>query len=216
MAKCYLCDNESVSREHTPAQSFFPTGHRNNLVTVPSCTIHNENTSSDDEYVRNIVTTSINNNQTSINHFFDKSFRSFQRHPGLINPILSSLKDVSCHELNAKAFQIDRSRFDRIMRKVAYALFFHEFKITWDRSLAVTTNQLKMSDMTNDHLGKMFEELSKDLSSLILKGNNPLVFQYSFFKFGDDEFDQALFMIFYEGFPLWIIPDKTSNRADLS
>ncbi len=113
--------------------------------------------------------------------------------------------------------QIDRPRFDRVIRKISYALFYHEFGFTWDKLLAVTTNQIKMPDMSNDHLGELFDQLSGDheLNGLVLKGSNPLVFQYSFVKFQDDKFAQALFMVFYEGFPFWVLPDLTSDKADL-
>ena len=213
MAKCYMCDNESTSVEHTPPRSFFPTNMRTNLITVPACQAHNEDTSKDDEYVRNIITMSIENNQTSIEHFFDKSFRSFQRSPGLAANVRNSLKDASFYKLDAKSFQIDRPRFDRTIRKIAYALFYKEYGYTWERLLAATTNQLKMSDMTNDHLGEIFETLSDDLNELQFKGENPLVFKYAFIDFGVGEFDKALFMMFYEGFPFWIIPDKTSEHC---
>jgi len=215
MAKCYMCDEESTSVEHSPPKSFFPTDKRTNLITVPACKTHNEDTSKDDEYVRNIITMSIENNQTSIDHFFDKSLRSFQRSPGLTSAIRNSLKDVSFYKLNAKSFQLDRPRFDRVIRKIAYALFYQEYGYTWERLLAATTNQLKMEDMSNDHLGDIFETLSDDLNELQLKGENPLVFQYAFINFGPDRNDKALFMLFYEGFPFWIIPDKTSNQNSL-
>lgn len=213
MAKCYMCENESTSVEHTPPKSFFPSSMRTNLITVPACQTHNEDTSKDDEYVRNVITMSIENNQTSINHFFDKSLRSFQRSPVLAAIVRNSLKDVSFHKLNAKSFQIDRPRFDRTIRKIAYSLFYKEYGYTWERLLAATTNQLKMGDMTNDHLGEMFEGLTDDLSELQFKGENPLVFKYAFIDFGEGKFDKALFMLFYEGFPFWIIPDKTSDHC---
>lgn len=216
MPMCYMCNNEQTSREHTPPRSFFPRGYRNNLITVASCNVHNEQTSLDDEYARNIITASIKNNQVSVDHFFDKSYRSFQRHPGLVQPILDSLRDVSFYEENAKAFQIDRPRFDRVIRKIAYSLYYHEYNTVWERLLAVATNQIRMSDMSNDHLGEIFDELSKDLDNLTLKGENPEIFQYCFFDFGENPFDKALFMIFYEGFPIWIIPDKESTHADLN
>ncbi len=47
---CYACTKESVSREHVPAQSFFPKGYRNNLITVPSCRKHNQDNSIDVEF----------------------------------------------------------------------------------------------------------------------------------------------------------------------
>lgn len=56
-------------------------GYRVNLITVPSSQDHNEKMILDDEYIRNVITGSIENNQTSIDLFFDRSFKSFQRHP---------------------------------------------------------------------------------------------------------------------------------------
>ncbi len=214
MAKCYMCDEESTSVEHAPPKGFFPKGMRNQLITVPSCTKHNEETSKDDEYVRNIITTSIENNQTSINHFMDKSLRSFKRSRAMTSKIIQTLKDVSSYKQGAKAIQFDRKRLDRVIRKVAYALFYHEFGYSWERLLAATTNQIKMSNMSNDHLGDMFETLIEDLDSLKFKGDNPLIFRYAFIDFTADPQDKALFLIFYEGFPFWIIPDRNSNHAD--
>ena len=198
MAKCYMCDNESTSVEHVPPRCFFPKDMRLNLYTVPACKIHNEDTSKDDEYARNIITMSIENNQTSIDHFFSKSFSSLKRSSALANAIISTLKDVSFYKENAKSIQIDRRRFDRTIRKVAYALFYQEFGYTWERLLAVTTNQIKMGDMSNDHLGDIFDSLSVDLDKFQLKGNNPLIFQYTFFDFTSEKYNKALFMIFYE------------------
>lgn len=214
MAKCYMCDNESTSVEHTPPRGFFPVGLRTNLITVPACKIHNEDTSQDDEYVRNILTMSIENNDTAITHFFDKSLKSLQRSPGLAANIRNSLKEVSFYKLDAHSFQIDRRRFDRNIRKIAYSLFYHEYGYTWERLLAVTTNQLKMPNMTNDHLGDMFDDLVEDLDTLTFKGENPLVFKYALLDFGENRFEKAIFMLFYEGFPFWIIPDKTSTHND--
>ena len=70
-----------------------------------------------------------------------------------------------------------------------------------------------MEKMSNDHLGELFETLTDDLNELQLKGENPLVFKYAFIDFGTDRNDKALFMLFYEGFPFWIIPVKTSNHC---
>ena len=220
-SKCYMCDNISTSNEHAPAQSFFPNGMKNNLITVPSCQTHNEDTSVDDEYVRNVITMSIENNQTSIEHFFNKTLRSFERNPKQTSdyhtkvnfPPFHSLKKVSYNNINVDTFQINRIRFDRIIRKIAYALFYKEYGYTWERLLAVTTNQFKMADMTNDHLGEIFENLSDDLNELELKGENPLVFNYAFIDMVGGEYDKALFMMFYEGFPFLIIPDNDSNHC---
>ncbi|RZJ23725.1 MAG: hypothetical protein EON51_02275 [Acinetobacter sp.] len=185
---------------------------RSQLITVPSCQAHNQDTSLDDEYARNIITMSIENNQTSMDHFMDKSLSSFRRNGVLRKSIIDSLTDQPSYKAGAKSVFIERPRFDRIIRKVAYALFYKEYAKTWERLLAVATNQIKMRDMSNDHLGKIFDELSEDLNLLTLKGENPQIFQYSFIEYGEGEFDKALFMLFYEGFPFWIIPDANSTE----
>lgn len=214
MAKCYMCKNESTSVEHTPPKGFFPKDMRKQLITVPACVDHNEATSKDDEYVRNIITMSIENNKTSIDHFFNKSYKSFKRSPALTSTILQSLKEAPGYEEGAKTFQLDRRRFDTVIRKIAYALFYKEFSYSWERLLSVTTNQLKMSDMTNDHLGDLFETLIDDLDCLDMKGSNPSIFQYSIIDLSDKPHEKAIFMIFYEGFPFWVIPDLKTNHAD--
>ncbi len=72
MATCYMCDQEKTSVDHAPPKGFFPNGLRDQLITVPACQLHNEDSSSDDEYTRNIITMLITNNQTAIDHFFKR------------------------------------------------------------------------------------------------------------------------------------------------
>ena len=49
---CYFqgCSEPGVTKEHIPPKSFFPQGQRNQLLTVPSCTYHNNDKSNDDLY----------------------------------------------------------------------------------------------------------------------------------------------------------------------
>ena len=81
---CYICGQPATSDEHAPARCFFPKNKRVNLTTVHSCSIHNEDTSKDDEYVRNIIAMSIDNNQVALNHFLQKCKKSFEKSPGLL------------------------------------------------------------------------------------------------------------------------------------
>ena len=58
METCYACDNKAVSREHIPPKCFFPErkdfpndkDYRRDLITVPSCIVHNLHKAYDDEY----------------------------------------------------------------------------------------------------------------------------------------------------------------------
>jgi hypothetical protein len=52
---CYACDQPATTKEHAPPYSFFPKGKRQNLITVPSCSVHNCDNAPDVEYVRNAI-----------------------------------------------------------------------------------------------------------------------------------------------------------------
>ena len=38
---CYACERPASTIEHCPPKSFFPSGQRQDLMTVPSCEEHN-------------------------------------------------------------------------------------------------------------------------------------------------------------------------------
>ena len=50
---CYHCGEPATTAEHAPAKCLFPRlpGYRENLVTVPSCALHNTEKSGDDEHM---------------------------------------------------------------------------------------------------------------------------------------------------------------------
>ncbi|MBK3447558.1 MULTISPECIES: hypothetical protein [Pseudomonadaceae] len=56
---CYCCEEPKVGDEHVPPQSFFAKGNRAGLIKVPSCKLHNQDKSADDEYIRSVLLSSI-------------------------------------------------------------------------------------------------------------------------------------------------------------
>ena len=58
-ATCYMCTSAATSVEHVPPRCLFPEQKdlpigvdlRKQLITVPSCDIHNSRKSKDDEYL---------------------------------------------------------------------------------------------------------------------------------------------------------------------
>ena len=151
--KCYLCDNEATSDEHCPPQSFFPPGRRNNLITVPSCSTHNEETSMDDEYVRNVIAMTKGNNDVGANHFKNKGLRSLQRSVGLSNITFRNPKQLNFIKDDDKsktmAVEVDRNRFDKVMRKIAYGIFYFKFNHTWSYKLGIATHNLVTDSLDN-------------------------------------------------------------------
>jgi hypothetical protein len=216
--KCYLCDNEATSVEHCPAQSFFPKDNRTDLITVPSCSIHNEQTSKDDEYVRNIIAMTKGNNSVGANHFKNKGLRSLQRSIALSNITFKNPKQLNFikDDDNSKtlAFVVDRNRFDKAMRKISYGLFYFKFHQTWNHKLAIAAHNLVTENLETDSIAEWIRANNKLGTDFPYEGSNPDVFRYSFlhFTFSHHKF---LVMKFYNWFEVWAIPREDSVAPSL-
>lgn len=213
---CYLCEGEKHSKEHVPARCFFPKEdqYRKNLIKVSSCKKHNEDTSKDDEYVRNIICMSIGNNAVAYKQFIEEVLKSFQHSPALQNQTLQTKKQVyvkKCQNVKPTfAFSIDRDRFDKVMKKIGYALYYYKYGKVWQRELIVATEFLLDKYMHQDELGELISSIKSELKMPEFDGENPQVFQYKFEETETE--DVILWMKFYEGFEVFIIPNtNTSN-----
>lgn len=202
-----MCSGKKTSKEHVPARSFFPqeAEFRKNLITVPSCDLHNTNTSLDDEYVRNIIAMSFGNNNTAYRQFLDKVLKSLQESVGLMQATTGNNQSVTVNDVPTMALKIDTNRFNLVMRKIAYALYFHKFKKIWRRRLIVVTRHLHHEDFKYDEMQKLIINAERDLRYPTYSGHNPLVFRY-YFGESEDANLRILRLSFYEGFEVWICP----------
>ncbi|MES2389267.1 MAG: hypothetical protein V4543_14800 [Bacteroidota bacterium] len=217
---CYICGQPATSDEHAPAKSFFPNGFRQNLVTVRSCEVHNENTSMDDEYVRIYLCGSIHSNIQAFNLFTSKIVRSLQKSQPLMQLVMRGATQVTTASGPTLALMLDRTRFDKTIKKYSYALFNHRFNKIWNRGLIVATPFLVNNDMSQDELGEFITEIKSEHSSVFgdnpTDGNNPQVFRYEFQQSeSEDENDVVLWMKFYEGFEIFVMPIIGSTEATL-
>jgi len=217
---CYICGEVATSKEHAPARAFFPKGsaHRLNLIKVHSCKKHNEETSKDDEYVRNIIAMSVGNNAVAFNQFIDRVVQSFRNSPALLTTLTKNSQKVYIREGNntaeTTAFQIDRDRIDKVLKKIAYAIFHHKCGEIWKRELIIQTEYLRTESMEADEFGKLIQAARPLLGNFDLVGDNPQVFKYQFLiTESDDINDQLLVMKFYEGFEVWAAPKFGSTKA---
>jgi hypothetical protein len=123
---CYACDKPATTKEHAPPFSFFPEGHRTNLITVPSCPDHNTANSKDVEYTRNVITTMFGVNQVGESHFSDKSVRSFDRSPALLQTTFSDIRALQLRGQTIGAFTVNTQRVEEVMKACVRALHFRE------------------------------------------------------------------------------------------
>lgn len=199
---CYICGNEAKSKEHVPAKCFFPKDekYRKQLMTVKSCKLHNEDTHLDDEYVRNIITTHHGNNSIAFKQFTNKVVKSFKIN---INMIGKGRKIKTANGI-VHAFEIDRVRFDKVIRKMAYALFFHKYRYQWNKELIILTEHLLYKDLSKDDYGNLLNSVKNKMPEIPTNGDNPSIFKYSFLENDNSISNSILQMTFYEGFTVWI------------
>ena len=205
--------------EHVPAKCYFPkdSALRKNLVKVPSCKNHNEDTSKDDEYVRNVICMSIGTNAIAFKQFINEVMKSFSNSPKLMDLTFQNTKQVYVDGANNNiqptyAFEIDRDRFDKVMKKMGYALFYHKYGKIWQRGLMVATDCLLNMGMLQDELGQLIQNFKEQFEIPSFDGQNPQVFQYKFME--TDGEDVILWMRFYEGFDVFLIPNTSTSRPD--
>jgi hypothetical protein len=134
-ATCYACDQPATTREHVPPQSFFPKGHRNDLMTVPSCELHNNAHSKDVEYTRNVLSTYLGTNTVGQQHFNDKAVRSFDHSPKLLFQTFGKIRLVGQQGMEVGIYPFAEERVTNVMKSCARALYFlrtGERKIDWE------------------------------------------------------------------------------------
>ena len=85
---CYMCSGRATSKERVPPKSFFPeqpidgVDLRRNLITVPSCSLHNGAKLQDDEFFRAVVTlTSTMQSKAARSLFMGKILRAVKESP---------------------------------------------------------------------------------------------------------------------------------------
>jgi hypothetical protein len=164
---------------------------------------------------------SITNNEIALNHFIEKCVKSFMRSPALLKMTTENQQRVYIQDSQSTdselkptfAFGIDRNRINLVMRKIAYAVFFHENGTKWNRNLFAGTEHLRTQGMQADDLGLLIQGAKKLLKNIPFKGENPEVFQYAFMQTDSDDInDQIMIMKFYEGFEMWIFPENGTNE----
>ena len=128
---CYACDRPATTKEHAPPKGFFPPARRRNLITVPSCSIHNCDNARDVEYVRCAIASLADLNETGA-LLFDTAKRSFDHSPALFARTFQSFV-VHSPEEQVGTFKYDLPRVKAMMTAVVQALHYRDQRQKWGR-----------------------------------------------------------------------------------
>ena len=197
---CYACDQRATSREHVPPLSFFPKGHRYNLITVPSCAAHNNDISQDVEYARNIISVTNGVNEVGTQHFLKMGVGSLEHNPALLYTSFSDIRPFSINGHTVGAFTLDTDRIDRVIGAIITALHFHDTGEKLVRWHVVSPNRGFNSRNTTPEEMHKWELLMSIFASISYKPRttgSPEVFRYAVSDLKDGYVYQ---LVFYDGY----------------
>ncbi|MBN2526978.1 MAG: hypothetical protein JXR76_11345 [Deltaproteobacteria bacterium] len=216
---CYMCVAPKVSREHVPPKCLFPEqkdlpagmDYRKNLIKVPSCKVHNLNTSDHDEYLMAVLVWHFKNNGAAYNHAATKVLRALKRRDGaLATTILQDAQSVSVRGQQTVKLKIDTERVIGELDKIARGLHFKHYNEKWTDELLVYPPSMQNE---NAQINIIHEELLRKnrqtFQNVPRHGENQEIFYYQFLE---ENGDKALRMVFYEGFEAVAIPKESLKK----
>ena len=184
-----MCDRPATSKQHVPPRCFFPdqkdfpgVDYRKNLITVPSCNLHNLSISDDDFYILFIISSHIKNTDIAKRHFSTKIIRALGYRPEM-KSFISKYLPVTVKGEDTIAYTINRKRFDNSFCLMARALYFHHFNEKWHQDIIVHTASLVNIGAPNlmefhDQMIEMEDLAAQALHDCELLGENSDIFTY--------------------------------------
>lgn len=178
-----MCDAAVTSREHVPPECLFPSGHRRNLITVPSCDQHNTEKSGDDEVVAYGLGLQAGTNELATGPRLKKFMRAGNRRPGLARAVIKNPQPITYDGHETSAIDVDRDRFDRVMDHTARGLLLHHTGRKHLGALGVhCLGFFCLEGPTARQVNAVLESLrattAKGMALFDFKGENPEVFKY--------------------------------------
>ncbi|MFC1613532.1 hypothetical protein ACFL23_04330 [Patescibacteria group bacterium] len=184
MTGCYLCKNPATTVEHLPPKCFFAKPYPNNLITVPACSIHNNNFSKMDEWMRILLSAATDDNSTiSLWHKICKGLGR-DKSIGLKQKLLNSIVKIN----GIRGIDFDIAEYNDFIVRLTnglYLYFFNEkisneikfFQPIFNPPLKILSD-FKRLDLKYFKKGENFEVFY----SLAKDDNSTSVWIYKFFK----------------------------------
>lgn len=208
VSTCYMCDSLATGQEHAPPKCFFPEAKdlpadfddlRRDLVTVPSCDLHNSSKSTDDEYAMVLAVMHFENNVTAQNQFATKVIRALRRSPAFTTRVFAQPRKATVGGEPTIAIEVDLDRFFRVMEHTAHALVWRQLGSKPTGRFAIWSTAFRFRDL-RPHQGHV--ELAARVARLLKHspklGKNPDVFWYQLLP-NPNAVATAFRMVFYGG-----------------
>lgn len=182
--KCYMCDENAVSREHIPPRCLFPKSKdlkqglnlRKELLTVPSCDVHNSEKSGEDLYFLNVMTSIKGINEIGRQHYKKKIRRQNKRNSSIISRFAQRSIEIDGN----LAFEVEIERLDEFILCLGCALYLAYFKTKWDGNVEWFPEFLFQCQDQNEEQERIqiIREVDSQFSEIPVHGENKEVFSY--------------------------------------
>ncbi len=215
---CYWCGAPATSREHVPPKCIFPESkdtliqndYRKNLITVPSCDLHNSAKSADDEYLLHVLSLSVTNNSHGQQQALSKVVRTFAKYPSIAQDVFHEKKEVNLinsHNGNVEqtlAINLDDGRFDSIVEHMARAIYFSAYGKSWVGIVSnfaefVIATESQNAIENNERNERRRQEAELLFAGAEKIGANPDIFYYQIMNIENGKAKVLIRFTFYGG-----------------
>lgn len=216
-----MCERPATSREHVPPRCLFPesrdipgTQLRANLITVPSCDLHNGMKSKDDEFLMVCLAGILGNNSIGYHHKFTKVDRALRRSSlRLLDKVFVRRKLYTFKVQENLFIEViwgtpDQPRLLRCFDHLARGLYFHHFGMPLFGDVKPYLRYLTPSEANGTEFKRLIDDkATADLEGKPRFGANPDVFFYQLTD-PDPYGLRLLHLCFYTGLSIYcaIIP----------
>lgn len=188
IATCYICESRETSREHAPPLCIFPgesilgRNLRKNLITVPSCDLHNSKKSKDDEFFRaTLLLATAKDSRAASLLFFQKLMKAARRRPHAYRSFFEEQGTIS--GTNLPVVRLSRTRFDHCVDHLVRALCFHATGAKWHHPIIVASprffGDFESGQVIPHQTSLDAIAVSREfLAQVPLVGENPEIFRY--------------------------------------
>lgn len=224
-AQCYCCEKAATTKDHIPPKCFFPEkkylssnnpDYRSHLITVPSCSEHNNFRSKDDEYTAAVIVMN-SKSELAFSIFKSKWLQTLLRRGGVLGKrifstarsarVISRKNDVLIpQETLAITYEIER--IERVIKSIALALYYREsgYKEKWVGNCTIKSLNFLKRDLSQAQDADLLNQVTQAFVhgekhqelGLAKKGSHPDVFYYQLFK--AEHRSSIIRIVFYSDF----------------
>ena len=181
---CYMCESKSFSKEHVPPRCLFPKpkdlksdqNMRKNLLTVPSCDIHNSEKSGEDAYFLNVLTGSNLINETGREHYRNQIRRQNLRNKSIISRFAQRAIEVD----GKLGHVVEIDRLDNFVFHLGLALYYAHFSKKWSGGIEWVPEFMPRfpDEQAEEDRILIVQSNDIDFHDVPFIGENPEVFKY--------------------------------------